>query len=108
MPKNAYVPSLRVPWSLVPPSVTLLPEIYEAYHSSLSTSIRSFVTSELGLEVPLELELAVLVLELKSFSGFLGKILATYGVYEVINSFILSHNECTLLDLGLVLYFHSI
>ena len=43
---------------------------------------------ELGLEVPLELELVVLILELKSYDGISGKIRATtYEVYEVINSF---------------------
>ena len=78
--EKSYVPSLRVPWSLVPPSGTLLPEIYEAYLSNFCTSIRSFVISELGLEVPLELELAVLVLELKSFSGLLDYKNSTYAV----------------------------
>ena len=57
-----------------------LPEIYEAYLSNFCTSIRSFVISELGLEVPLELELAVLVLELKSFSGLLDYKNSSYAV----------------------------
>ena len=39
---------------------------------------------ELGLEVPLELELVVLILELKSYDGISGKIRATYEVYEVL------------------------
>ena len=42
---------------------------------------------ELGLEVPLELELVVLILELKSYDGISGKIRTMYEVYEVINSF---------------------